>query len=621
MSSEVIGFRDASQSRISFVANSIGADFIEIHKNNSDSIQLVSLNVLNNTTDHTSNLSYDLDFRIKIDNPTVLSSVRLYNRVDKLTASHSSINPFLDIVRLQPAIFSSDSMDFYYPYRSKKDIEIGDVIKYNITDGIESMRIQYKAFLPFQFTKLTDNSLFEFSTNIYTDNDMIEESKVQTVFDNTCYNDIKTIEDRLENENNGFLLLDPLLDFDEMNYNFDINNPVTDFDIPYIASRIVSFKSQGSILINFHQSVLDYWKNKIGFPVSFKYRNGKKLYPQAYKLQTVTKVDEDGTTSGAKTQDHIMLIFEVENIGGVNHYKNYQYQYQEDSVLKYRQFLPNLTSVELQPLDYFATKSWDLVCWLDNENATTYEMPLYSTYNMRFGQITEFPLRADILNTNVNDYFTETGEFYQACVPSQSFFYNSKFEPFIEIQKHMSINTQVIRAYVERDQPEQAPVQMESIIPSANILIDRGSLSFDEYSLNLGLLPYENQIKIKIRKTFNNEPFTATTNLDSYTNLRNQVAYPNNYFCQLSFDLYFAVRRNYDLVTMTNTQPTTDINLNTEFELYQAESSLFYKLNVRNNRKIRGIQNLSLNPGTGIGVMNTDRVENNTYFEGSVIQF
>ena len=116
----MIGFRDASQSRISFVANSIGADFIEIHKNNSDSIQLVSLNVLNNTTDHTSNLSYDLDFRIKIDNPTVLSSVRLYNRVDKLTASHSSINPFLDIVRLQPAIFSSDSMDFTILIDQKK---------------------------------------------------------------------------------------------------------------------------------------------------------------------------------------------------------------------------------------------------------------------------------------------------------------------------------------------------------------------------------------------------------------------------------------------------------------------------------------------------------------------
>ena len=94
-----------------------------------------------------------------------------------------------------------------------------------------------------------------------------------------------------------------------------------------------------------------------------------------------------------------------------------------------------------------------------------------------------------------------------------------------------------------------------------------------------------------------------------------------NHEVSLAFDRYYVISRNYNQLDFSNAQPTTDISNNQVFKLFQAEGDVFYELLVRNNKKIRAIQNMNLLPGSSLGVNNSTSQSHETYFEGSVIQF
>ena len=88
----------------------------------------------------------------------------------------------------------------------------------------------------------------------------------------------------------------------------------------------------------------------------------------------------DAILSGimSSTGDHIMLMFDVESIEGVLYYRNDQYEYIESSIQKYKLFLPDLVSTELEPTTSFVTMNFELVVRKSNEDVDMgFEYPLY----------------------------------------------------------------------------------------------------------------------------------------------------------------------------------------------------------------------------------------------------
>ena len=614
----IIGFRNQNQEKISFISNAVGNAHQLIHKNNKNNIQLVNLSIINNDQmNYLTNIFYTLELFIKIDNPTSESSITLTNPIDLISYKHSLVYPYCDIVRL----YSFDTLqsigDNYHLDKIINIINVGDVIEI----GGEKLKIENKSMLPFQYDKKGENQLFQFDHDllVYENNNVIK-ANCDVVFNelDNSYSKVVQVNNDNENTNGSLRLVDTLINYDEISYMLPLTNSWDDvnetwnyktYEIPYVASNIIDFKSSGSVLIKYSPEIYNYWFSKKTYPVSFKFKGLHRIYPQAFKLDIVIRCDINGIlkTDG----EYLLLIFELDTINGHNYYKNYQFSYVDGGITKYLSYLPSIPTLNLKKCSDY-TEEFQMVVWKDLQHVENgFEFPLYETFikPLRINQSSSYPLRPDIVNTNYNSDFTPGGRYFNACYLRKDFFINNIFCPFIDIQEADS--TRLFNG--------AAPVRIKGPIPNAPSLVTRGALSIDEYGEQLALMPFADQLLLDERMMMDGiTNVVETVNTDNYEQA-SSIAGTKIKFVNIVFDNFYVISRNYDTVTQLNSVPSTDIQHNQSIKLYQSVHQTFYKINITNNKKYKAIQNMAILPGSSLLVKEVSYYSHSTYFEGNVI--
>ena len=614
----IIGFRNQNQQKISFISNAVGNAHQLIHKNNQNNIQLINLSIINNDQmNYLTNIFYTLELFIKIDNPTSESSITLTNPIDLISYKHSLVYPYCDIVRLYDFTTLQTIGDNYHLDKIIDIINVGDVIE---IEG-EKMKIENKSMLPFQYDKKGENQLFQFDhpLKIYQNNNVIK-ANCDVVFNelDNSYSKVVQVNNDNENTNGSLRLVDTLINYDEISYMLPLTNSWDDvnetwnyktYEIPYVASNIIDFKSSGSVLIKYSPEIYNYWFSKKTYPVSFKFKGLHRIYPQAFKLDIVIRCDINGISKA--DGEYLLLIFELDTINGHNYYKNYQFSYVDGGITKYLSYLPSIPTLNLKKCSDY-TEEFQMVVWKDLQHVENgFEFPLYETFikPLRVNQSSSYPLRPDIVNTNYNSDFKPGGRYYNACYLRKDFFKDNIFCPFIDIQE--ADGTRLFNG--------AAPVRIKGPIPNAPALVTRGILSIDEYGDQLGLMPFADQLLLDERKMMDGiTNVVETANTDSYENA-SSIAGTKIKFVNIVFDNFYVISRNYDTITQLNSVPQTDIQINNNIKLYQSINSGFYKLNITNNKKYKAIQNMAILPGSSLLVKEVSYYAHSTYFEGNVI--